>query len=146
MSSSICTVVSRFMLSALLGGSLLACSGCFHSAVLMPTVPPGDKHSTWVNGWLWGSVGGQISADTFCAGRGVARVDTKRSVGNILVSWVTLGIYTPSHVSVTCAGAPQYAPPPYGAPPPPYGAPPPPPYGAPPSPYGGSYDFGYYHQ
>lgn len=137
MSSSICTVMSQLLLSALLGGSLLASSGCFHSAVLMPTVPPGDKHSTWVNGWLWGSVGGQISADTFCAGRGVARVDTKRSVGNILVSWVTLGIYTPSHVSVTCAGAPQYAPPPYGVPPQPYGAPPP-------NPYGGSYDYGYY--
>lgn len=126
------TVLARFLLSALLGGSVLVSSGCFHSAVLMPTVPPGDKHSTWVNGWLWGSVGGQVSADIFCQGRGVARVDTKRSVGNILVSWVTLGIYTPSHVSVTCAGEPQYVPPPYGAPPPPYGAP---------SPYG----YGYYH-
>ncbi len=125
------TVLARLLLSALLGGSVLVSSGCFHSAVLMPTVPPGEKHSTWVNGWLWGSVGGQVSADIFCSGRGVARIDTKRSVGNILVSWVTLGIYTPSHVSVTCAGAPQYAPPPYGAPPPPYSAP---------SPYG----YGYY--
>jgi hypothetical protein len=123
------TVLSRLVLSTLLGGSLLASSGCFHSSVLMPTVPPGDRHDTWVNGWLWGSVGGQISADIFCQGRGVARIDTKRSVGNILVSWVTLGIYTPSHVSVTCANAGQYGGPMMAPPPPP--------------PYGG-YGYGYY--
>ena len=121
------TVLSRLVLSTLLGGTLLASSGCFHSSVLMPTVPPGDRHDTWVNGWLWGSVGGQISADIFCQGRGVARIDTKRSVGNILVSWVTLGIYTPSHISVTCADASQYGQP---------VAPPPPPYGG--------YGYGYY--
>jgi hypothetical protein len=121
------TVLSRLVLSTLLGGSLLASSGCFHSAVLMPTVPPGERHSTWVNGWLWGSVGGQISADIYCQGRGVARIDTKRSVGNILVSWVTLGIYTPSHVSVTCANPNAY-----GMTPPP-----------PPASYGGGYGYGY---
>ena len=132
MSSATKTVFSRLLLSALLGGSVLVSAGCFHSSVLMPTVPPGEKHDTWVNGWLWGSVGGQISADVFCHGRGVARIDTKRSFGNILVSWVTLGIYTPSHIAVTCAEGPQY------------GALPPPP---PPAPYGGGYGYGYgYYQ
>jgi hypothetical protein len=114
------SVIGRLFLSTVLGVSLLASSGCFRSAILMPTVPPGDRHTTWVNGWLWGSVGGMVSADIYCQGRGVARVETKRSVGNILVSWVTLGIYTPSHVSITCANPAGYyapvSPTPYGGP------------------------------
>jgi hypothetical protein len=112
------SVFGRLILSSLLGACLLGSSGCFRAAVLMPTVPPGEHHTTWVNGWLWGSVGGTISADVYCQGRGVARIETKRSVGNILVSWATLGIYTPSHVAVTCGNpAGYYAPPapaPYG--------------------------------
>lgn len=131
--------IARLGLSALLtiglcGGTLLS-SGCFRASIIVPSVPPGEKHSTWVNGWFWGSVGGTVSADSFCGGRPVSRIDTKRSVGNILVSWVTLGIYTPSKVWITCSspyGAPQnpYAPAPYA--PTPYG-------------YGDGYGYGGQH-
>lgn len=133
MSKNTLNSIARMAFAALFyvgaGGGLLLSSGCFRASVIVPSNPPADEHSTWVNGWLWGSVGGTVSADNFCGGRPVSRVETKRSVGNVLVSWITLGIYTPTKVSITCSN-------PYGAPTHPYA-----PYAPAPAPYG--YGYGY---
>lgn len=113
--------------SLLLAGALCVLPGCFRVQALIPDAAPAETHTQWVNGFFWGSVGGTVDAARYCGGRPVAAVETKRSVGNYLIELVTLGIYTPSHVSVTC-GQPRYGqygyPGPYGQPYQPY----PPPY------------------
>jgi hypothetical protein len=120
----------------ILGGALCFAPGCFKVQTLMPDTIPAETHKQWVNGFFWGSVGGTVDAARYCGGRPVASVETKRSVGNYLIELVTLGIYTPSHVSVTC-GQPRY--PQYGGG---YAVPAPAPYMAPapypvyPNPYG----------
>jgi hypothetical protein len=103
---------SVFLRSVLLGGALCVMPGCFKVQALMPDTVPAERHTQWVNGFFWGAVGGTVDAARYCGGRPVASIETKRSVGNYLIELVTLGIYTPSHVAITC-GQPRY--PQYGA-------------------------------
>lgn len=119
--------------------TLLSMVGCFKVHVVIPNTVPTDAHGRWVNGWLWGAVGGHVDASHFCGGRPIARISTKRSFGNLFVSWITFGIYTPSYVTVVCgqgggfapapaqpmytppvAAPPTYAPQPYAPQPQPY--------------------------
>ncbi len=93
--------------SLLIGGALCVLPGCFRVTALIPDQAPAEKHTQWVNGFFWGAVGGNVDVAHFCAGRGVASIETKRSVGNYLIELLTLGIYTPSHIAVTC-GQPRY--------------------------------------
>jgi hypothetical protein len=126
--------------------ALLASTGCTHKVVIrFPHVQPGppqDRHKTWVNGFLWNLVGGETDVSRFCGHRPVAMVETKRSFGNSIVSWLTFGIYTPMWARITCgvAAAPlpapyppgTYQPPPQQAPM--YMQPSPPAYVPPPAP------------
>lgn len=83
-------------------------SGCYHVHVVVPNTVPTDFHRQWVNGWLWGAVGGGVDTARFCGGRPIARVGTHRSLGNMFVSWLTFGIYSPSTVTVACGGGANY--------------------------------------
>lgn len=116
----------------LLGGAMCALPGCFRVTALIPDSAPAETHTHWVNGFFWGAVGGTVDTAQFCGGRPVSSITTKRSIGNYLVELITLGIYSPSKISVTCGqprwggGYPQpgYAPaypPPYQPSYPPYG-------------------------
>jgi len=79
-------------------------TGCFHQIVQTgqaagPTVI--DKQ--WVPGWLWGLVANDdVDVRRECP-MGVATVETEQSFVNGLVAVVTIGIYTPQHVRITCA-------------------------------------------
>jgi hypothetical protein len=79
-------------------------TGCFHQVVqtgraASPTVV--DKE--WVPGWLWGLVANdEVDVRRDCP-MGVATVETEQSFMNGLVALVTIGIYTPQHVRITCA-------------------------------------------
>lgn len=79
-------------------------SGCYHQTFQTgmaagPTVI--DK--PFVPGWLWGLVPNtEVDVRRECP-MGVAVVETETSFVNGLVSAVTLGIFTPQHVRVTCA-------------------------------------------
>lgn len=128
-----------------LAAALSFTSGCYHVHVIVPNTVPTDFHRQWVSGWLLGAVGGGVDTVRFCGGRPIARVSTHRSFGNLFLSWLTLGIYTPSTVTVACGGgagyiAPAGQPPPYYPPPQPghYQPAPPPGYyqpAPPPRPY-----------
>jgi hypothetical protein len=79
-------------------------TGCFHQVVQTGN-PAGatvvDKQ--FVPGWLWGLVPNtQVDVRKECP-MGVAVVETETSFVNGLVSAVTLGIFTPQHVRITCA-------------------------------------------
>lgn len=127
-SPHLCRDLGRILLTV----TLLSMVGCFKVHVVVPNTIPTDAHGRWVSGWLWGAVGGHVDASHYCGGRPIARITTKRSFGNLFVSWITLGIYTPSHVTIVCgqgagtgyapvAAPPVYAPPAYA---PPVAAPP----------------------
>lgn len=83
---------------------LLATSACFHQAVRTGR-PAGQAvvDKPWVNTWLWGLVAAQpLDVRQECRS-GVAIIETETSFVNGLVGALTLGIYTPQHVRVTCA-------------------------------------------
>jgi hypothetical protein len=83
---------------------VLSTAGCFHQVVNTGRTPGTtvvDK--PWVSTWLWGLVAAQpIDARQACPS-GVALVTTEQSFVNSLVGIVTNGIYTPQHVTNTCA-------------------------------------------
>lgn len=129
--------------SSLLGPLFLAAalsltSGCYHVHVVIPNTAPTDFHRQWVSGWLWGAVGGGVDTARFCGGRPLARVSTHRSFGNMFLSWLTFGIYTPSTVTVACGGGQGYVAP-SGQPQPYYPPPQPQPYYPAPQPQPGYY-------
>lgn len=114
-----------------LAAALALSAGCYHVHVVVPNTPPTDYHRQWVNGFLWGAVGGGVDTARFCGGRPVSRITTLRSFGNMFMSWLTFGIYTPSTVVVACGQGSGYGgPAPYQPPyyPQPQPQPQPPPY------------------
>lgn len=81
-------------------------TACFHQVVQTGSAPAGDGvEKQFVATWFWGLVPAQeIDVRKQCS-RGVATVETEQSFVNGLVSVVTIGIYTPQHVKITCASA-----------------------------------------
>jgi hypothetical protein len=94
-------IKKRWASAALLA---LCTTGCFHQVVNTGRTPGTtvvDK--PWVSTWLWGLVAAQpIDARQQCPS-GVAAITTEQSFVNGLVALVTVGIYTPQHVTITCA-------------------------------------------
>jgi hypothetical protein len=83
---------------------VLATSACFHQVVR--TGRPASQtvvDKPWVNTWLWGLVAAQpLEVRQECRS-GLAIIETETSFVNGLVGALTLGIYTPQHVRITCA-------------------------------------------
>jgi hypothetical protein len=85
---------------------LVLCStaGCYHASVETGRIP-GNQHidKGWAPGFFYGAVGpGTVDAKAGCSS-GVSKVETKHSFLNMLVGGLTLGLYTPMTVEVTCA-------------------------------------------
>src|SRR5262245_10581269 len=83
---------------------VLATSACFHQVVRTGR-PAGQTvvDKPWVNTWLWGLVAAQPLEVRQDCRSGIATIETETSFVNGLVGALTLGIYTPQHVRVTCA-------------------------------------------
>lgn len=79
-------------------------SGCYHAVVETGRPAGGTIVSRpWTPTYLWGLVAApEINVASQCP-RGIAKVDTEMSFVNGLAALVTLGIYTPRTVTVTCA-------------------------------------------
>lgn len=97
---------SRSGLTALLLATVLG--GCYHA-----TIDTGVKPSTttiekkWASGWIFGLVPPKTVETASQCPSGVSKVETQLSFLNGLVSLLTLSIYTPMDIRVTCAeGAP----------------------------------------
>jgi len=79
-------------------------AGCYHQVVQTGRSPGNtvvDK--PWVATWVFGLVQAQpIETRPLCPS-GIATVETEMSFLNGLVGGVTLGIFTPQHVRITCA-------------------------------------------
>ncbi|HEX6316537.1 MAG TPA: Bor family protein [Gemmatimonadaceae bacterium] len=82
----------------------LVLSGCFHQVVQTGRTPgPTVVKKPWTATWLWGIVPAKpIDVTQDCPG-GIATVETKQTFMNGLVGALTIGIFTPRDVTVTCA-------------------------------------------
>src|SRR5207302_3243669 len=84
--------------------SLIALEACYHATIetgLTPSTVVIDK--SWASGWLWGLVPPSTIETASKCPNGVAKVETKHSFLNQLVSGLLGGIYSPIAIKVTCA-------------------------------------------
>ena len=92
------------LLRSALALATLGAAGCYH-AVVETGLPAGTTviSQPWTHTFVFGLVPAkEIETASRCPA-GVARVDTQQSFVNGLVGAVTLGIYTPQQVTITCA-------------------------------------------
>lgn len=82
----------------------LALAACNQHVVTYDTsLPRGKVHSEWTGHYLYGSIGHtDINVRRICP-EGAAKIETYRSFGNGMIGALTLGIYTPRTVRITCA-------------------------------------------
>ena len=83
---------------------VLGVTGCYHATVetgLPPSNRKLEKH--WASSWIAGLVPPSTVETAERCPNGVAKVETKLSFLNQVVAAVTLGIYTPMYIEVTCA-------------------------------------------
>jgi hypothetical protein len=94
----------RATLSPLVAAVLLA--ACYHATVDTGRPPsPEVLEKSFASSWIYGLVPPDpVSTAARCA-NGVAKVETQLSFVNQLVGLLTLGIYTPMRIKVTCAGS-----------------------------------------
>jgi hypothetical protein len=87
---------------SLLSAGLLG--GCYH-ATIETGLPPSPQviDQGFASGWIYGLVPPKTVTTASRCPTGVAKVETELSFVNQLVSFLTLGIYTPMHIRVTCA-------------------------------------------
>jgi hypothetical protein len=83
---------------------ILSGIGCFRTTVetgLAPSEQVVKKESA--SAWIGGLVGPEkVDAASACPS-GVAKVQTQQSLLNQVVAYLTLGIYTPMTIRITCA-------------------------------------------
>ena len=90
--------------TALLSLIVLLSVGCYHVTVLTGAKASNETiHETFAACWIYGLVPpSTIAAQEKCP-NGVAKVETQQSFVNQLVGLLTLGIYTPMEIMVTCS-------------------------------------------
>jgi hypothetical protein len=100
---------------ALVTAVLLA--GCYHATVETGASPSAQTvRKSFASGWIYGLVPpSTVETEARCP-NGVARVETRLSFVNQLVNILTLGIYTPMQIDVTCAAGPSQGAAPAAAP------------------------------
>jgi hypothetical protein len=82
----------------------LPATGCYYAVI--DTGRPQSVRTVeegWAHGYAGGMVPPKLGEIVERCPHGAARVEAHRSAGNMLVTMLTLGIYAPSTVHVTCA-------------------------------------------
>ncbi|HMA96016.1 MAG TPA: hypothetical protein VKP30_25190 [Polyangiaceae bacterium] len=87
--------------------ALLALSGCFRTSIRSgkaPGLAPTAWEERWNHGLFWGQIDshGPAVANQICPA-GWAEIDTSLDPMQTVIAVATLGIYTPTTVSVVCA-------------------------------------------
>ena len=82
----------------------VALSGCYHATITTGLTPSSQVIDIpWAMGWVYGLVPpATVEAGQDCP-NGVAIVETQHSFLNQVVAGLTFGIFTPMHITVTCA-------------------------------------------
>jgi len=87
-------------------GLLLILAACYH-ATIETGLPASAQviEKSFASGWIYGLVPpSPVKAMSQCP-NGVSKVETQLSFVNQLVNVITLGIYTPMSIKVTCASS-----------------------------------------
>ncbi|PSQ80659.1 MAG: hypothetical protein BRD46_03795 [Bacteroidetes bacterium QS_8_68_15] len=90
----------------LFAAAALLLSGCFHTNFTTGK-PAGDQviEKPWASSFVNGLIPpGEVDTAEECE-NGVAQVETKRSFLNMLAQGITLSLYSPMHLKVTCAAS-----------------------------------------
>lgn len=86
--------------------AVLLLAGCYHATIETGATPSQQVISKkFASGWIYGLIPPSTVAAQQSCPSGVARVETQHSFVNWLVGALTLGIYTPMQIDVTCAGS-----------------------------------------
>ena len=85
--------------------ALFAMSGCYKATFYRdPSVIKGEEHERWTDFFVFGLVGTEsFDVHSFCPAGDVAQIQTGGNVGTGIIGFITLGIYTPRKIYVTCA-------------------------------------------
>lgn len=87
-------------------GLITILSGCYHATVTTGATPSTEVvEQRFASGWVFGLVPPSTIETASKCTSGVAQVETQLSFVNQLVGLLTLGIYTPMSIKVTCAAA-----------------------------------------
>lgn len=79
-------------------------SSCYHAKITTGAQPSGETiDKAWAHGFIFGLVPPKEVRTASECPNGVAKVDTQISFLNGLVSALTANIYTPMHITVSCA-------------------------------------------
>jgi hypothetical protein len=84
--------------------SIVALAGCYHATVETGATPSTvviDK--PFASSWIYGLVPPETMSTAQRCPNGPAKVETQHTFVNELVGILTLGIYTPMQIRVTCA-------------------------------------------
>ena len=95
--------MSRLAKAAAICGAI-ALTACWHATIdtgLAPSTQVIDK--AWASSWIIGLVPPSTVATQAQCPHGVSKVETQLSFLNMLVAALTLDIYTPMAIKVTCA-------------------------------------------
>lgn len=83
-----------------------ALPACYHATVETGRPPsPQVVEKAWASGWIFGLVSPSAVETMAKCPNGVSKVETQLSFVNQLVAWLTVYIYTPMWIKVTCAQA-----------------------------------------
>jgi hypothetical protein len=87
---------------------LIAQASCYRASFYAdPKLVRGLEHDQWTDFFVFGLVGKEeFDVRSFCEGRPIAEMKTGGNFATSLVSALTIGIYTPRQVYVTCAASP----------------------------------------
>ena len=79
-------------------------SSCYHAQIITDAEPSGEViDQPWASGFIFGLVPPKEVRTASQCENGIAKVDTRISFLNGLVSAITFNIYTPMHITVACA-------------------------------------------
>jgi hypothetical protein len=83
----------------------LALSGCYKATFIRdPQAIKGVEQDRWVNFWFWGLVNDEnFDVHEFCPNGRIAQIQTGGNFGTGIVHLLTIGIYAPRKIWVTCA-------------------------------------------
>ncbi len=92
--------------AACLAAIVVVAAGCYHATI--DTGLPNSNEvidKRWAAGWVFGLVPPKTVEAAAACPDGVAQVETKLGFLNQVVGVLTIGIYTPMHIRVTCAAS-----------------------------------------
>jgi len=96
--------LTHYAKRVLMLGGFVALTACYHS-ITTTNLTAGPTHVVpWAPAFIGGIVPAKVDAGKLCGGKPVQAVDAQASFLNVLVGFVTGGIFTPYQITVTCAG------------------------------------------